>query len=274
MLGPVPLVALPRRAVANMRAAVDDVGSLDARHGRHALWCKRRDRRTQFLETLSFARRRKRRRAVARRRSHAASPPAVRLSWPGRHCRCKSALRAVSVRRGSMTMSFRPRARASCRRFAGLKAGMPPHIETSGLAPTSRHTSASAKACGPAPQRPCMAIAMGLPGWSIVALVKRIGEPIASMKASRSMTPGRTEVTEGAAIHRDRAWTVPGNDLGEPCGDAGERRIDGNTLQLACIVALQWMQHASGITMELVIVATFDAASTRDTSGSRCRRSG
>ncbi len=66
---------------------------------------------------------------------------------------------------------------------------MPPHIETSGFAPTSRQTSASANACGPAPQRPCRAIEIGLPGWSIVALVKRIGEPIASMNASRSITP-------------------------------------------------------------------------------------
>jgi hypothetical protein len=36
---------------------------------------------------------------------------------------------------------------------------------------------------------PCSAIEIGLPGWSMVALEKRIGEPMASMNDSRSITP-------------------------------------------------------------------------------------
>ena len=188
MLGPVPLVTLPRCARANIRAAsMIEPASMPARGATRSgvngataaasapnpsvsASMKARSQSPSVMMTLSIA-------------------ASSGTSWPGRHCRCRSALRADSVRRGSMTMSFRPRCRASCSRFAGLNDGMPPHIETSGFAPISMQTSASAKSCGPAPHLPCSAIEIGLPGWSMVALEKRIGEPMASMNDSRSITP-------------------------------------------------------------------------------------
>jgi hypothetical protein len=218
MLEPVPLVSLPRPNFANTRAA-----TRSAVNGATAERSASTPRVSCSTNAASCS-------LSARITCSIAASSST--SWPGRHCKCRSAMRAVSVTRGSMTMSFSPRARASCSRFAGLKDGMPPHIDTGGLAPTSGHTSASAKACGPAPQRPCRAIEIGLPGWSIVALVKRIGEPSASMNASRNITPA---------------------------GDVDHRLASRHRPQFARRVASQRMKHAHGIAVESVVVAALDA---------------
>ncbi len=72
---------------------------------------------------------------------------------------------------------------ASCSAPEGLWGGAPIDFETIGLAPTSIHASAPRKGCGPAAQRPCSAIAIALPGLSMVAGMKRMGEPIAFIQA-------------------------------------------------------------------------------------------
>jgi len=104
-------------------------------------------------------------------------------SSPGRGCRNTSATAAASVRRGSITISFMPRARASRNRLAGLYWGIPPHIDTVGLAPTRSHVSARSNGWGPADQVPCRARATPLPGWSMAPDEKRIFEPMACMNA-------------------------------------------------------------------------------------------
>ena len=59
---------------------------------------------------------------------------------------------------------------------------MPPDIEISGLLPTSIQTSDSSKTWEPPSQRPWIALATCLPGWSMAAEVKTIFEPRPSMK--------------------------------------------------------------------------------------------
>ncbi len=70
---------------------------------------------------------------------------------------------------------------------------------------------------------------MGLPGWSIVALLKRIGEPIASMNASRSITPAEqkwlnvppyiaTERGPYSAMMRCRSAAMPVSAASRPIG--------------------------------------------------------
>lgn len=82
-----------------------------------------------------------------------------------------------------MTTSCIPRRTAWCSCPAPLFGGAPIEREAGGLAPTIIHASAASKVCGPASQRPCRAIAMPLPGLSIVAGAKRIGEPMAFIQA-------------------------------------------------------------------------------------------
>ena len=66
---------------------------------------------------------------------------------------------------------------------------MPPHLETTGFAPTSIQVSESENGCGPALQRPWNAIAMGLPGWSMLPEENFIGEPMACMNAPAMAEP-------------------------------------------------------------------------------------
>ena len=61
--------------------------------------------------------------------------------------------------------------------------GMPIDFAIVGLAPTSIQTSAWSKSQAPPCHTPCRAGAIILPGWSIVALVKCIGEPSADSHA-------------------------------------------------------------------------------------------
>ncbi len=96
------------------------------------------------------------------------------------------ARRAVSVRRGSITMSRRPRAIASVSRRPGFCIGRAPLFEISGFWPTTSQLSARSNSCPPACQKPCSAIAICLPGWSIVFEVKSIREPIARSHALAS----------------------------------------------------------------------------------------
>ena len=58
---------------------------------------------------------------------------------------------------------------------------MPPDIEISGLFPTSSQTSDSSKTYDPPSQRPWIALATCLPGWSMLAEVKTIREPSPSI---------------------------------------------------------------------------------------------
>ncbi len=94
-----------------------------------------------------------------------------------------AATRAISLLRGSMMTSFTPRATASWRCLPGFMQGMPIDFEIVGLAPTNIQTSAESKSRSPPPQLPWSAGAIILPGWSIVALVKSIGEPMAASQA-------------------------------------------------------------------------------------------
>ena len=78
-----------------------------------------------------------------------------------------------------MTISFMPRSAASFRRCAGLFIGAPLDLAITGLAPTSSQVSALSKACAPACQCPCRAIAILAAGLSMAMAEKMRSEPSA-----------------------------------------------------------------------------------------------
>jgi hypothetical protein len=88
----------------------------------------------------------------------------------------------MSVRRGSQTISSPPRPRNSLRYAFWFPSGSPWKL-TSGFEPMRISTSMSANFCGGASQAPWKPTASVLPGWSMVLVLKRIGDPMASMNA-------------------------------------------------------------------------------------------
>ena len=107
------------------------------------------------------------------------SMPASRIaSSPGLGCRNTSALRAVSVRRGSITISFIPRCCACFSRFAGLRVSNPTvEMDTSGLPPTIKNTSPLWKGSLPAGHTPRRPAVTYFADWSIVTVEKALGDP-------------------------------------------------------------------------------------------------
>ena len=117
-------------------------------------------------------------------------PARIVASSPGTGCRWMCAFFAVSVRRGSITISLMPRLTARWRCQFGLTVGMPPSPETAGFVPMNSHVSAASNGVPPPSQRPWSACAWNLPGWSIEPQLNVIGEPSAFMNALESMLAG------------------------------------------------------------------------------------
>src|SRR5947209_12097900 len=111
-------------------------------------------------------------------------PASSAASCPGHGCRKTLAWRAVSVRRGSMTMKRVPRAIASRICATGCCEGkLNVESDTSGLVPTNINTSAHKNGSRPAAQPPIRSKVTHLADWSIVIVEKNEFDPNAANQA-------------------------------------------------------------------------------------------